>query len=150
MVRRNAALSLVRFSDAAGHDEIRGLLAPYPMLSPFAGTLNARLKTGDAINPGTLLGHIQAANGEEHEVRAEVPGEINRWLISEGRPVVLGEPLVLIDPSPAEVFEALRALYLIGQPQDLPAVEPFARSSAVPENIRQQTQDTAAAIRSRQ
>jgi hypothetical protein len=56
----------------------------------------------------------------------------------------------LIDPSPAEVFEALRALYLIGQPQDLAAIEPFGRSSVVPDNIRQQAQDTAAAIRSRQ
>jgi biotin carboxyl carrier protein len=150
MVRRNAALSLVRFNDPAGHDEIRELLAPYSMLSPFAGMLNSRLKTGDAINPGTLLGHIQSANGDEREIRADVPGEINRWLVSDGKPLVSGEPLVLIDPSPVEVFEALRALYLIGQPQDLPAIELFARSSVVPENIRQQARDTAAAIRSRQ
>jgi hypothetical protein len=150
MVRRNAALSLVRFSDPVGHDEIRGLLAPYSMLSPFTGTLSSRLKTGDAINPGTLIGHIQPANGDEREIRADVPGEINRWLVSDGKAVASGEPLVLIDPSPAEVFEALRALYLIGQPQDLPAIEPFAHSSVVPQNIQQQAQDTAAAIRSRQ
>jgi hypothetical protein len=56
---------------------------------------------------------------------------------------------VLIDPSPSEVFEALRALYLIGEPQDLPAVEQFQRGAAVPANVRQQAQETAAAIRSR-
>ena len=149
MVRRNAALSLVRFGDAAGRDEIRGLLAPYSMPSPVAGAVSPRLKTGDAINPGTLLGHIQPPTGDAREIRADVPGEINHWLVSDGKSVSQGDPLVLLDPSPAEVFEALRALYLVGQQQDLPAIEPFLRSNLVPQNIRQQAQDTSAAIRSR-
>jgi biotin carboxyl carrier protein len=151
MVRRNAALALVRFGDASGRDEIRSLLAPYSMPSPFAGVLAARLRPGDAVNPGTLLGHIQTSgsDGEERELRADVPGEINRWLVSDGATVTQGQPVVLIDPSPSEVFEALRALYLIGEPQDLPAVEQFQRGAAVPANVRQQAQETAAAIRSR-
>lgn len=160
MVRRNAALGLVRFGDASGLDEIRSLLAPYSMPSPYAGTLAPRLRTGDAINPGTLLGRVLPGEGsagkvpggeEEHELRADVPGEINRWLVPDGSTVQPGQPILLIDPSPAEVFEALRALYLIGQPQDLPAVEQFIRGGeAVPANVRQQAQETAAAIRSRQ
>ena len=54
MVRRNAALSLVRFGDATGRDEIRSLLVPYSMPSPYAGALSVRLRTGDAVNPGTI------------------------------------------------------------------------------------------------
>lgn len=151
MVRRNAALGLVRFGDAAGRDEIRALLAPYSMPAPFAGTLTARLKAADAINPGTLLGHIMVTSAkEERELRAEVPGEINRWMVPDGSAVMEGQSILLIDPSPSEVWEALRALYLIGQQQDLPAVEQFLHGgNAVPANVRQQAEVTAAAIRSR-
>jgi len=153
MVRRNAALGLVRFGDHSGRDEICALLAPYSMTAPFPGILVTRLRPDDAVNPGTLLGRIQAggAGGEEKEFRSEVPGTVNRWLVPDGSTVSAGQPIVLIDPSPTEVWEALRALYLIGEPQDLPAVEQFLRGGdAVPLNVRQQAEVTARAIRSRQ
>lgn len=153
MVRRNAALALVRFGDRAGRDEIRALLAPYSMPAPYPGNLAARLRPDDAVNPGTLLGRIQigGTGGEEKELRSEVPGTINRWLVPDGTLVNEGQPIALIDPSPSEVWEALRALYLIGEPQDLSAVEQFIRGGeAVPANVRQQAELTAAAIRARQ
>src|SRR6202158_4453950 len=53
MVRRNAALSLVRFADPSGHDIIAGMLASYSIAAPRSGTLATRLKPGDVINPGT-------------------------------------------------------------------------------------------------
>jgi len=150
MVRRNAALALVRFGDRAGRDEIRALLAPYSMPATFPGNLATRLKPDDAVNPGTLLGRIES-RGEEKELRSEVPGTINRWLVPDGALVTAGQPIALIDPSPTEVWEALRALYLIGETQDLLAVEQFIRGGdAVPANVRQQAELTARAIRSRQ
>jgi HEAT repeats len=148
MVRRNAALGLVRFGDNSGLEEIRALLTPYSMPVPHSGTLETRLKPEDAVNPGTLLGHIRAG-GSDQEVRCDVPGLVNRWLAADGSAVSEGQPMVLIDPSPSEVFEALRALYLVGQPQDLPAVEQFLQGAAVPADVRQQAQETATAIRSR-
>jgi hypothetical protein len=153
MVRRNAALALVRFRDFSGRDEIRALLRPYSMAAPYSGNLVARLRPDDAINPGTLLGRIQTGGqgGEEKELRSEVPGTINRWLVPDGALVTAGQPIALIDPSFEEAWEALRALYLIGEPQDLPAVEQFVRGGdAVPANIREQAELTARAIRSRQ
>src|SRR6202140_34963 len=63
MVQRNAALSLVRFADPAGHVLIAGMLTPYTVLAQRAGVLSIRLKPGDVINPGTLLAHITI--GEE-------------------------------------------------------------------------------------
>ena len=158
MVRRNAALGLVRFGDVSGRDEIRSLLAPYSVPAPFPGALVTRLRTGDAVNPGTLLGRIQtgeesgpSGGKEEQELRSEVPGTVNRWLVADGSAVTAGQPIVLIDPSPSEVWEALRALYLIGEPQDLPAVEQFVRGGdAVPLSVRQQAEVTARAIRARQ
>ncbi len=168
MVRRNAALGLVRFGDREGRDEIRALLAPYSMPAPYAGVLTTRLRPDDAVNPGTLLGRIQtagpgepsgpqeggparAAGNEDKELRSDVPGTLNRWLVPDRSTVTAGQPIVLIDPSPSEVWEALRALYLIGEQQDLPAVEQFLRGGdAVPANVRQQAEVTAAAIRARQ
>jgi len=166
MVRRNAALGLVRFGDRAGRDEIRALLAPYSMPAPFPGILVTRLRPDDAVNPGTLVGRIQSGGAggpsggpvgpsgrqeEDKELRSDVPGTINRWLVPDGSEVTAGQPIVLIDPSPSEVWEALRALYLIGEPQDLPAVEQFVRGGdAVPLNVRQQAEVTARAIRARQ
>jgi hypothetical protein len=149
MVRRNAALGLVRFGDPSGHDEIRALLAPYSMPAPAAGIVETRLRPDDAVNPGTLLGHMRV-NGQETELRADVPGTLNHWLVTDGSTVSQNQPVVVIDPNPSEVFEALRALYLIGQPGDLPPVEQFLHGgSSVPVNVRQQAELTAAAIRAR-
>jgi hypothetical protein len=48
------------------------------------------------------------------------------------------------------VWESLRALYLIGQPQDLPAVETYTHPVPdFPATVAQQAAITAAAIRSR-
>ncbi len=150
MVRRNAALSLVRFADVGGRDEIRAILEPYSLAAPRAGKLVERLKPGDAINTGTLLGSIDA-DREKSELRSQVPGSIDRWLVGNGITVSAGQPIVRVEPSDAEVWEALRALYLIGKKQDIPAVERFASAaSGMPPNIRQQAETTAQAIHARE
>src|ERR1700719_5299188 len=77
MVQRNAALSLVRFDDDAGHAQILAMLRPYEMPSPVSGTLDTRLKPGDVVNPGTMIAHIEAA-GKKNEGRAPVPGTLIR------------------------------------------------------------------------
>ena len=149
MVRRNAALALVRFHDTSGLGEIRAILHPYAAPAAYSGKLIERLKPLEMINPGALLGWVQTDNSKQ-EMRSQVPGTIDRWLVGDGAAVTAGQPVVSIDPSPEEVWEALRALYLIGQAQDLPAVEQFASGGDnVPANVRQQAATTADAIRSR-
>jgi biotin carboxyl carrier protein len=148
MVRRNAALALVRFHDASGLAEIRAILQPYAAHAAHSGNLVERLKPSEGINPGALLGWVETG-GSKLEMRSEVPGTINRWLVADGAAVAQGQPVLSIDPSPAEVWEALRALYLIGQPADLPAVEQFAGAENMPPDIRRQAGTTAEAIRSR-
>lgn len=151
MVRRNAALALVRFHDASGLPEIRSMLQPYTVTAPSGpGALDERLKPGDAINPGTLVGRIENGAQSRTELRSQIPGTIDRWLVSDKSSVAPGQPLLLVNPSGDEIWEALRALYLLGEPQDLPAVEEFARGSGqFPANVRQQAELTATAIRSR-
>jgi biotin carboxyl carrier protein len=149
MVQRNAALSLVRFADPAGHALVAGMLAPYTVNAPRAGTLSIRLKPGDAINPGTLLAHIVVGN-DKTEIRSDVPGSIRQWVAADNAPIQTGAPLLLVDPSPEMVWESLRALYLIGQKEDLPAVQSYARGSeGMPPQVQQQAELTARAIEGR-
>lgn len=149
MVKRNAALSLVRFADPVGHDVIAGMLAPYAVPAPSSGTLAIRLKPGDVINPGTLLAHIAVA-GEKTEVRSQVPGTILEWTSPDNSAVESGKPMLLVDPSPEMVWESLRALYLIGSKDDLPAINRYARGvDAMPPQIQQQATLTAREIGNR-
>jgi hypothetical protein len=149
MVQRNAALSLVRFADLSGHALIAGMLIPYTVAARRAGILSIRLQPGDVINPGTLLAHITVGD-DKTEVRSDVPGTIRQWIPSENTQVESGEPLLLVDPSPEMVWESLRALYLIGQKEDLPAVNPYARGTqGMPPQIQQQAALTAREISER-
>lgn len=149
MVQRNAALSLVRFADPAGHALIAGMLGPYTAAAQRAGILSIRLKPGDVINPGTLLAHIAVGN-DKTEVRSDVPGTIRQWIPSDNAQVKTGDPLLLLDPSPGMVWESLRALFLIGQKEDLPAVNPYVRGAeGMPPQIQQQAALTAHEISAR-
>jgi len=146
MVKRNAALSLVRFADPSGHEIIAGMLAPYSMAAPNSGTLAIRLKPGDVINPGTMVAHI-VVGSEKIEVRSQVPGTILEWSSPDNSQVESGKQMVLVDPSPEMVWESLRALYLIGQKEDLPAVNRYARGAdAMPLQVQQQAALTAREI----
>jgi HEAT repeat protein len=153
MVRRNAALALVRFHDAAGIAEIRSMLQPSDVAAPQAGALDQRLKPADAINPGTLVGRIESSNtsgNTKNELRSQIPGTIDHWLVPDKSSVVPGQPVLLVDPSSDEIWEALRALYLIGDAQDLPVLDNISRGAGdVPVRVRQQAEITASAIRSR-
>jgi biotin carboxyl carrier protein len=149
MVRRNAALSLVRFGDDSGHAQIVAMLRPYAMPAPFAGKLETRLKPGDVVNPGTMIAHIES-DGQSREVRTNVPGTLERWLATNGATVSAAQPIVALVPSESMVWEALRALYLVGRAEDLPDVDRFVRGTdGVSPQIAQQARATAEAIRSR-
>jgi len=149
MVARNAALSLVRFGDAAGHDLIASMLDPYSTAAPRTGTLMLRLKPGDALTSGTMVAQI-LVNGEKTEVRSQVPGTIERWIAADGSGVQAGQPILLLSPSSDMVWESLRALYIIGRVDDLPKVENYARGGeAMPPQIQQQAELAVQAISSR-
>ena len=149
MVERNAALSLVRFQDAAGRPQILAMLHPYTLPAPVSGTLRARLKVDDVVNPGTMVARIETGAGKQ-EVRTAVPGTLGRWLVPDSSAVTAGQPILLIAPSQEMVWEALRALYLIGKVEDLPDVDRYARGvDGMSPQIQQQATLTSQAIRSR-
>ena len=149
-VRRNAALSLVAFGEVSGRGEVRGMLASRRIAAPAAGELLFRLSEGDSVRAGTLLARIQVDAETYQEVRAAVPGVVEERLAGEGTTVSVGQPLVSLGPEEDQVWEALRAMYFIGEMGDLPLIQPFlAENPMLSERVRQQAGFTIGAIRGR-
>ncbi len=145
MVRRNAALSLAGLRDQAARPELLVMMRPYTLHAPVGGTVAYRLKLDEYVNPGTLVGRVGGV-----ELRAPLPGRVQDLPARPGAPVAAGDPVAEIAPADEHVFEALRALYLVGQPPDLAEVERFARDAGrMPDKIRRQAGLTAGAIRAR-
>ncbi len=149
IVRRNAALALVRFSDSRGRPEILAMLRPYEVLTPVAGEVASTLKEGSQLARGTLLGRIKQSDGKTIEIRSPLPGKLERILAPAGTQVSSGTGLVTINSDEDSVWEALRALALIGEKEDLPLVERYAQDSAQSDRIKQQASLTTKAIQGR-
>ncbi|MDQ2976834.1 MAG: HEAT repeat domain-containing protein, partial [Acidobacteriota bacterium] len=64
IVRRNAALALVRFDDANGHAELVAILEPFQVNAPADGFLVSNLSSGAQVSRGTLLARIRRTNNE--------------------------------------------------------------------------------------
>jgi biotin carboxyl carrier protein len=147
MVRGTAALSLVRFGDATGRAQIVGLLESAHITAPAAGRILDSDRPGTAIHQGGLIAKLSAP--QAIEIRSPIPGRI-RSVAQSGANVAAGTEVAVIDPANEQVWEALRALYLIGQPDDLAAVRPYERDVPdVSNDVRQQAQETEKAIRAR-
>jgi HEAT repeat protein len=159
MVRGNAALSLVRFGDAAGREQIVALLQPARVVAPTTGRVLDTARAGTPIRQGGLLAKLKPATtpagDSQHsesptEVRSPITGRIHSISVTAGATVGAGAEIASVDPGDEQVWEAVRALYLIGRAEDLSAIRPYERESRdVPDRIRQQALLTDQAIRSR-
>jgi hypothetical protein len=145
MVRRNAALSLAGFGDGAARVELVAMLRPYTVHAAAAGPVRYRLKLGDYVNPGTLLARVGEA-----EVRSPAPGEVRSLEHKEGDAVAPGDALAELSADKNHVWEALRALYVVGQTEDLEDVRRFTRPVVgLPESVARQAALTVQAIQTR-
>jgi len=151
LVRRNAALSLVRFDDAGGRQEIVKMLEVFTIRASEPAIVRYRLPEGSTVDSGTLLARLEKPSASPVEIRAPLPGTILEHLAPEGAAVAAGQILVTIAPAEDHVWEALRALLLVGREEDLPAVERFAHANEkdYSAKIREQAGLTAAEIRKR-
>ena len=148
-VRGNAALSLVRFGDASGRPQIVALLRPAIITAPSAGRVIDADKPGTSVRQGGLIAKIQAAQNTT-EVRSPITGRIRTLSVTTGATVTPGTEIAAVDPAAEQVWEALRALYLIGQVEDLPAVRAYERDlPEISDRLRQQALLTDQAVRDR-
>jgi hypothetical protein len=150
MVRGNAALSLVRFGDATGRPQIVALLQPAQISAPRSGRIADADRPGTPIHQGGLIAKLAPADSSQMvEIRSPIPGRI-RFAAQKGANVAAGAEVAVVDPASEQVWEALRALYLIGQTDDLPAIRAYERELPdISNDIRQQAMETEKAIRTR-
>lgn len=149
-VRRNAAVQLVRFGDARGRVELLAMLQPYNVTSPVEGKVSSVLTEGVEARENTLLARITNMQNQVQELRSPLPGKLSQILAREGASVAVGDAVLTLAPDPDYVFEALRALFLVGEAEDLQHVERYVSGvEGMPERVKQQAAQTAKAIRSR-
>ena len=96
-----------------------------------------------------MIAKLQYGEKQIAEVRSPIPGRI-RSVAGSGANLAAGAEVAVVDPANEQVWEALRALYLIGQLDDLPAIRPYERDVPdISNDVRQQAVETEQAIRKR-
>jgi len=125
IVRRNAALALVRFNDSSGRLELVATLSPYELKATTEGIVASTLKEGSAIARGTLLCRITQLDQKTIEIRSPLPGKVDKLVAPSGSRILPGGVLLTINSDEGSVWEALRGLALVGTVSDLPAVERY-------------------------
>lgn len=149
LVRRNAALALVRFNDASGRAELVSVLKPYPVRAPVNGVVASSLKEGVTVARNTLVARIDQPDKTVVEIRSPLLGKIQKVDKANGAQVSQGDEVLSINSDENSVWEALRGLSLIGTTEDLPVIESYANSTDVSGRIHDQANLTLKAIQAR-
>src|SRR5690349_16519787 len=169
LVRRNAALQLVRFTDASGErdgsgrPELRAMLQPFEAKSPIGGTLVSILPVGSEVHAGALLARIRDASGNTQEFRSAVDGKIIAPLSNgplpskqmavgpntiavakEGETITANQTIAWLAPDRATILSSLRALAYVGTLDDIPLVESSAKIDSRSETISEAAATTKA------
>jgi biotin carboxyl carrier protein len=149
LVRRNAALQLVRFGDASGRPELRAMLQAFEAKSPMGGTLVGLLPAGSSIRAGAMLARIRGSANDLYEFRSPVDGR-TAWppVVKEGDQVTKDQTIARLLPDHAAILDALRALAYVGTKEDLILVDDSQRMDTTAE-IANQVAQTTRAIRLR-
>ena len=150
IVRRNAALALVRFGDPRCRAELHEMLRPYAVRAAASGTALAALTAGSAVKRESLLLKYRDASGGVGEVRSPLPGTIEGAGVRDGEGFAEGAELFVLAPDAEQVTDALVGLYYFGSAEDLGEVERYERGVAgMPEDVKEKAAQTAEAIRRR-
>jgi hypothetical protein len=152
-VRANAGLALVRYGDASGHAQIVAMLQPLSIPAPISGRVAAVAKAGDPIRAATMVARIDgfAPTADSVEARSPITGTLRSVNVKTGDQVSTGANLATVSPGTDQLWEALRALVLIGTPDDLVAVRACQRPQPnVAGRVRQQAIETEKAILERE
>ena len=146
IVRRNAALALLRFNDGSGREELLAVLRPYSLKAPADGVVASSLKEGATVARRALLARIEQPDGKVVELRSPLPGRIKDISKPNGSQVSRDDELLTLNADEDSVWEALRGLALVGTREDLPLVQSYANSDEVSRRIKEQADLTAKAI----
>jgi hypothetical protein len=150
-VRHNAALGLVRFGDPSGRKELVAMLEPFKIRSNSPGTVELIVKEeGTAVVANAPLARIKQDDGKVVEVHAPEAGRLESLSTTNGAKVESGADLMTLSPTTEQVWETLRALFLIGQSEDIPSIQRYTRPlPTMPDSVQKQATSTLEAIRDR-
>jgi biotin carboxyl carrier protein len=149
VVRQQAALSLARSGDAAGHDLIVALLRPWTVQAPRAGRILGLAMPGTNVSRNGVLATLDSG-GSVLEVHPPFAGKVGTVALKPGETVAAGIELLTLEASSDDVWRALRALAIIGRPEDLSVVSTYLKVSPLTaERVRQQAALADKGIRER-
>ena len=149
LVRRNAALALVRFNDNSGREELIAILKPYVLKAPADGTVQSSMREGSEVGRRTPLARIEQGDGKVVEIRSPLQGRVNRIFKPNGSQLTRNEEFISLNSDEESVFEALRGLAIIGTKEDLPIIDSYAQSNDAAARVKEQAALTANAINHR-
>jgi hypothetical protein len=146
IVRRNAALALVRFNDNSGRQELLSMLKPYVITAPADGVVASSMHEGSTVARRGLLARIQQPDGNGVGLRSPLAGRVDKITKPNGSQVKRDEELLSLNSDEQSVWEALRGLAVVGTKDDLSLVESYANSSDASARVKEQASLTANAI----
>src|ERR1051326_949299 len=150
IVRRNAALALVRFGDPRCREELLAMLRPYTVKSAGEGTALTALTAGSNVKRESLLVKFRDTSGVVEEVRSPLPGTIEKASVKDDEHITAGSDLFVIAPDAEQVSDALVGLYYFGDERDLADVERYAGGvERMPDDVKAKAAQTAEAIKRR-
>jgi HEAT repeat protein len=150
IVRRNAALALVRFGDGRCRPELLAMLRPYTLRAADSGTALTALTAGSRVKRDSLLLRFKTAAGESGELRSPLPGTVGRASLKDGDVFEAGAELFVLAPDAEQVTDALTGLLYLGQEEELADVERYARGvEGMPQDLKTKAALTAEAIKRR-
>jgi biotin carboxyl carrier protein len=147
-VRANAAISLASFGDATGHDEL------IRMLQPSFVVTHERAHVTDVVNAGTsvkqlgTVAHVRIGTFD-YTVRAPIAGKVSKVNVKKDEDIPAGTQIAVLEPSSDQQIQTLKALYAVGEPEDLPMISGIANSADLPEKVRHQATLTERSIEDR-
>jgi hypothetical protein len=150
-VRHNTALALVRFGDASARPELTAMLQPRIVKADWAGKVELLAKEeGMAVAAGGPLVRIKRSDGSTGTINADEAARVEFISVTEGSQVEAGSELMTLLPSTDQVWETLRAFFVVGEADDIPAIERYTRPlTGMPDRVRQQAVATIQEIRDR-
>jgi acetyl/propionyl-CoA carboxylase alpha subunit len=150
IVRRNAALALVRFGDQRSRPELAAMLRPFAVRAASGGAALTALTAGSRVKRESLLLKYTDASGRTDEVRSPLPGTVERAQVKDGETFASGAELFALAPDAEQARDALVGLYFVGGVEELAEVERYARGvEGMPDDVKAKAAQTAEAIRRR-
>lgn len=129
LVRGQAAIALANHNRGDGRPQLLELLTDLPVLSPADGTVEQVLRSGEPVRIGIRVAQVKSKDGKTFEVTAPIDGRVLKRKSASSKTVKVGDSILEISPSAVQLDNALAALDLVGQKDDIPSIRRLLESN---------------------